>query len=167
MAVGVVKVVKSSFFVYVRGCLSGASTTTSGGGNHEASEAIKEQSGLGPRNGVFSLPCRLSLEHCFGFREVNIEVGDVLQGELAGSKVQDETEVSESAAIESNNRGENPSVVPVLADFRFNWSHLDWRGAMQVSTKFLGAFVVLFVGFGGGGVQLRCFRLWGVLKSTT
>ena len=68
------------------------------------------------------LPCKLPPENLFGFREVKIEVGDVLQGELAGGEVQDEADFSKSSTIESDERGKNPTVVPVLVEFRFNGS---------------------------------------------
>jgi len=51
-------------------------------------EAVKEEIGPSPGNGVSPLPCKLLPEHYFGFREVYIEVGDLLQGELAGNNFQ-------------------------------------------------------------------------------
>ena len=62
---------------------------------------------------------------------MNVAVGDVLQGELAGDEVQDEAEIFGSFAIESDDRGKHSAVVPVLAEFRVNWSSLDWRVAVK------------------------------------
>jgi len=63
-------------------------------------------------------------------RKVNIEVGDMLQGELASVKVQDEAKVSGNFVVESDDRGKNSAAVPVHVEFRFNGPMLDWRGAM-------------------------------------
>ena len=52
-------------------------------------EAAKEGSDQNREMGVSPLPCELLPENYFGFREAGVEIGDVLQGELAGDEVQD------------------------------------------------------------------------------
>jgi len=49
----------------------------------------------------------------------------VLEGEFAGDEVQDEAEVSRRSTIGTDDRSENPTIVPVLVEFRFNGSPLD------------------------------------------
>ena len=59
-------------------------------------------------------PCKLPSEHCFGFREVNVEVGEVSQEEIAGGEAQDAAKVSGSSAIDSDDRGKKTAVLPIL-----------------------------------------------------
>lgn len=109
-------------------------------------KAAKEESGTGPRDGVFPLPCELPPEHCFRFRKIDVAVGGVLDGQLTGNEVQDEAEVSGSSAVKPYDRGKNPAAMPELVEFRFD--RFPWQGTVLVSIEVLVAFVVHFVNSG-------------------
>ena len=59
----VVKLIKSSIFVFVRGCLEAADPVPL----LEVAEVVKEGSDPGPSNGLSPLPCKLPPDHFFGF----------------------------------------------------------------------------------------------------